>query len=79
MSKTITYGKVRSVEDIGKLLRAKRKEQGLTQSDVSDLTTLSIRFLSEVERGKERAEIGKVMEYLQNLGLDLYVKPRGEQ
>lgn len=70
------YRKISSVEDLGVMIRQQRKSLHYRQQDLSDLTTLSIRFLSEVERGKPRAEIGKVIEYLHSLGLDLYLKPR---
>ena len=72
----VQYGKITSVAQIGKLIRQRRKEQKLTQGDISEISTLSIRFLSELERGKETAEVGKVISYLQQLGLDLYVLPR---
>jgi hypothetical protein len=36
-----------------------------------------VRFLSELERGKETAEIGKVLRVLERLGLELVVVPRG--
>lgn len=75
-TKIIPYGKIFSTEDVGKLLRQRRKEQKLTQGDISQISTLSVRFLSELERGKETAEVGKVISYLQQLGLDLYVVPR---
>ncbi len=74
--KNLSYGKISSIDQVGKLLRQRRKEQNLTQGEVSEISTLSVRFLSELERGKETAEIGKVFEYLQQAGLDLYVIPR---
>ena len=35
-----------------------------------------MRFLSEFERGKETAELGKVLAALAALGLDVFVEPR---
>ncbi len=35
------------------------------------------RFLSEFERGKETAEIDKVLKVLRTLGLEVVIKPRG--
>lgn len=37
-----------------------------------------MRFLSELERGKETAEIGKAVHALQLLGLEVIVVPRHE-
>ena len=57
--------------------RAHRKNKGLTLETVSGLGNLSTRFLSDFERGKETAEIGKVLKTLRTLGLDIVVRPRG--
>ena len=71
------YGVVRSAEDLGKLVRAHRKQRKLTLETISGLGNLSTRFLSEFERGKETAELGKVLQTLRTLGLEVMVQPRG--
>ena len=38
---------------------------------------MSIRFLSELERGKKTAEIGKTLEIINKLGLELSINTRG--
>lgn len=43
---------------------------------IADLTNVSLRFLSEFERGKETAEIGKVLQALRILGLEVVIQPR---
>lgn len=53
------YGIVRSTEELGRVVRAHRKDRRLTLKTISGLGNLSSRFLSEFERGKETAEIGK--------------------
>jgi len=63
---------------LGALIRKRRKELGYTQQRVSGLAGVGARFLSELERGKTTAEIGKVLRVLQLLGLDLWVKPRAK-
>lgn len=70
------YGRVGDAADLGKLVRAHRKNQGLALKDTARLAALGIRFLSEFERGKETAEIGKVLKTLDALGLDVYVERR---
>jgi len=72
----VAYGPIRSVEDLGQLVRAHRKGKGLTLDTFSGLGNLSTRFLSEFERGKQTAEIGKVLKALRTLGLDVIVQPR---
>lgn len=73
----ITYGTVQTVEELGRLARAHRKHRHLTLETVSGLGNLSTRFLSEFERGKETAEIGKVLKALRTLGLEVIIQPRG--
>ena len=71
------YGAVRSAEDLGRLVRAHRKSRHLTLETISGLGNLSPRFLSEFERGKETAEIGKILKALRTLGLEVIIQPRG--
>jgi transcriptional regulator with XRE-family HTH domain len=73
----IPYGAVQTCEDLGRLVRAHRKHRRLTLETVSGLGNLSTRFLSEFERGKETAEIGKVLKALRTLGLEVVIQPRG--
>lgn len=72
----VVYGQIRTPKEIGRIVRAYRKERGLTLERVSGLGNLSPRFLSEFERGKETAEIGKVLQALQTLGLEVHIQPR---
>lgn len=71
------YGAVHSAEELGRLVRTHRKSRQLTLETVSGLGNLSPRFLSEFERGKETAEIGKVLKALRTLGLEVIIQPRG--
>ncbi|MBW7856869.1 MAG: transcriptional regulator [Leptonema sp. (in: Bacteria)] len=48
---------IRSVEELGKLVRDYRKSHNLTLETISGLSRLSTRFLSEFERGKETAAL----------------------
>ncbi len=77
-SKDIDYGPIQTTGELGRLVRAHRKQRGLTLETVSGLGNLSVRFLSEFERGKETAEIGKVLKALRTLGLEVIVRPRGQ-
>ena len=70
------FSAIRSAAELGKLARAHRKRRKLTLETISGLGNLSTRFLSEFERGKATAEIGKVLQALHTLGLDVIVQPR---
>ena len=72
----LQYGAIRSTEELGKLARSHRKQQKLTLETISGLGNLSTRFLSEFERGKETAELGKVLNALHILGLEIVIQPR---
>ncbi|MHB1587321.1 MAG: helix-turn-helix domain-containing protein [Acidiferrobacteraceae bacterium] len=75
--KDIPYGTIQTPEELGGLARAHRKHRHLTLETLSGLGNLSSRFLSEFERGKETAEIGKVLKALRTLGLEVIIQPRG--
>ena len=68
--------KASTAADIGAAIRKKRKEDGLTLADAAALCGVGYRFLSDVENGKATVQMGKVLEVLTALGLDLYVASR---
>ena len=51
--------KIRSVEELGEAIRTRRKELHYTQAFLAEFTGFSVSFISDVERGKATAEIGK--------------------
>ena len=71
----VQYGRVQDAEDLGNLVRRYRKGCGLSLKATGDLAGLGIRFLSEFERGKETAEIGKILKALEALGLEMIIRP----
>ena len=77
-NKSIDYGPIQTTSALGRLVRVHRKQRGLTLETLSGLGNLSTRFLSEFERGKETAEIGKVRKALHTLGLEVIIRPRGQ-
>ena len=50
--------------DIGKLVRKERRRQGATQAELAGMSNVGITFISQLENGKETAEIGKVINVL---------------
>lgn len=75
--KPIAYGRVTTPREVGALCRQERVRRGLTLSQMYEATALSTRFLSEFERGKEHASLGRALLALSSLGLDVVVLPRG--
>jgi len=60
-----------SATDIGTTIRAARKAQGLRQDELAAAANVGVRFLIELEAGKETAQIGKTMAVLAPLGIDV--------
>ena len=70
------YGQVTSVEDIGRLIQHKRKQLKVLQDDAAGLSGVGTKFFSQLENGKQTAEIGRVLQVLKSMGLDIYIYPR---
>jgi HTH-type transcriptional regulator / antitoxin HipB len=70
---------IHNTAELGALLRAQRKAQGLTLEQLSGLSRLGMRFLSELERGKPTAELGKSLQVAALLGLDCFLIPRSQR
>lgn len=62
--------------DIGTAVRKKRKEDGLTLADAAALCGVGYRFMSDLENGKATVQVGKVLQVLTALGLDVTIEAR---
>ncbi len=58
---------------LGKAIRDARKKVDMTQGDLADITGTSVKFISDVERGKETVQIDKVFDLLRALSLQVYL------
>lgn len=70
-------GSIESPEDLARCVRARRTEQGATQAEFAALCGVGVRFVSDLENGKPTAQIGKTLQVLRCLGLELSVQRRG--
>lgn len=70
-SRTGSQGALTDVGALGLAVRQARKAHGLTQAELAGLAGTGPRFISELERGKPGAELGKVLDVLAVLGLRL--------
>ena len=73
------HGKIKVVQDLGDCVRAQRKSQGATQADFAAMCGVGTRFISDLENGKPTIELGKTLQILACLGLEVSVSPRGWQ
>ncbi len=62
--------------ELGAQIRARRRELELTQGELADVSGVTLRFVSELERGKASAQYAGIQRVLAALGLDLYLKSR---
>ena len=62
---------INNAEDFGIALRERRKKLGYTQAFLSEFSGLSVSFISDLERGKATAELGKSLFLANLLGMDL--------
>ena len=65
--------KITSTSDLGKFAKEKRKILGLTKSELARAFGVGVRFIVEIEKGKETAQIGKVLKILKSLGIEFEV------
>jgi len=72
----LPYGKIKSIQDIGRLVRDHRKSQSVSQTEFAALCGVGVRFISELENGKPTLELGKVLHVLKCLGLEVTIRPR---
>lgn len=58
-------------EDLGRRIRAQRIALGLTQREVAAYANVGERFIVELEAGKPTAQLGKALQVLATLGLEV--------
>jgi y4mF family transcriptional regulator len=56
-------------KSFGLLIRTERKAQKLTQEQLAGLTGVGVRFVRELEAGKESCQIGRALQVAASLGL----------
>lgn len=65
-------------KSLGLLIRKERKAQGLTQEQLAGLTGVGVRFVRELEAGKESCQLGRALQVMAALGLSVSVNSRRE-
>ena len=67
---------IHSTEDLGSLLRSRRKKQKMTQSDLAALAGTGVRYIVDLEKGKPTARIGPALKLIQWLGLVVTIQAK---
>ena len=60
-----------TTREIGSIIQKNRKSQGLTQPQLAMACGTGIRFIVDIEAGKETCQIGKALLVLQMLGIGI--------
>jgi len=63
--------KIITTEDIGRIIKQKRKADGLTLEQAAAISGVSYAFLSALENGKETVRLNKVLQVIECLGIEL--------
>ena len=63
--------RIENARDFGRAVRTARKEAGISQTQLAEMAGCSQRLVSEIERGKQTAEIGKALSLLAELNVRL--------
>lgn len=63
--------KINSMADIAHCVRQSRKSQRVSQTVLSQLSNVGLRFLCDVERGKPTVQFEKLLSVLTSLGISL--------
>ena len=69
---------VTSPENLGKVLRHYRKNQGLTQVQAGSKFNLPQKTVSEIEAGVAGIRLNTVFRYMSALGLEMHLEPRNK-
>ena len=70
--------RVLDTRELGMTIRKRRRELGYTQAFLASYAGVSTSFLSELENGKDTIQVGKMIEVLSLLGMDICLSRRGE-
>ena len=62
-----------SAREVGKIVAAGRNHRGLTQAQLAREVGVTQHWISQIEQGKDSAQIGKIMRVLSFLGVRLQV------
>jgi y4mF family transcriptional regulator len=60
---------------VGAVIRATRKALGVTQADLALTSGTGLRFVVDLEQGKETCQIAKVLLVAQTLGIRIQLTP----
>lgn len=64
----------KNATELGHIIRSQRKAQALTQPELAAASGVGVRFIVDLEGGKETCQLGKVLKVASMLGLSFNVE-----
>lgn len=61
--------------DIGEIVKNTRKKLGATQKDLALTSGCGLRFIIELEQGKQSCQLSKMLDVLHTLGIKISLTP----
>jgi y4mF family transcriptional regulator len=61
---------------LGQLIRERRKHLGMKQADLALVSGTGLRFISDLENGKDSCQLGRTLRVLGSLGLRAAIQPQ---
>lgn len=68
-----------TTKGLGEIIRKRRRELGMNQADLALVCGTGVRFISDLENGKETCEVGKTLKVVESLGMDPMLQHRGQR
>ena len=68
---------IRTAEQLGAVIRARRKQLRITQKEVAMTCGTGLRYIVDLEKGKPSCQVGKALLILHSLGLAVETMPLG--
>lgn len=65
-------------DTLGETIRQERKRQKVTQAELAALAGVGVRFVRELENGKQSCQLGLTFAVLQTLGITLSATARNQ-
>lgn len=69
---------IKTAEDLGRIVRERRHELAITQSDLAMVAGTGTRFVHDLERGKPTVRLDEVLRVLAALGLTATIGRRAD-
>lgn len=64
---------IKNVKELAQIIKQTRKKQKLTQAQLAAASGVGVRFIVDLENGKETCQIAKTIRVIKMLGLNIEI------